>query len=284
MYSVDPELSSALAPARTGLLAIDYAAWDHRANRTPIYDQKIYNLEFFADNIQTRTSHFHLETMADDAAAKDNAAKARIINHMNADHHDSVIRYLEHYCHLPSRAAYDGRMNGVDLNGMSFVCQSKLHRVAFTPPLTSYRDVRERVVEMDKICRSALGRSEITVSEFVPPTGLNRVPFVAVVATFLGYSQRWWFGRGEVVERVLGAGFAAFSWRIQPWLFWGMVVVHSAEAVYFAMGKLRRHSVNSRSAVWWKWVIFTFVEGFFATLRFDRLVKAKRDAKEKQKH
>ena len=27
----------------------------------------------------------------------DNAAKERIIKHMNNDHHDSIVRYIQHY-------------------------------------------------------------------------------------------------------------------------------------------------------------------------------------------
>lgn len=32
----------------------------------------------------------------------EHAAKDRIIKHMNNDHHDSVIRYLQHYARVPS--------------------------------------------------------------------------------------------------------------------------------------------------------------------------------------
>ena len=110
---------------------------------------------------------------------------------------------------------------------------------------------------------------------------LYAIEFLVIAATFLGYSQRWWFANGAVVEQLLGSGFAKFSWTIQPWLIAGMVGIHGAEAIYFALYKLSTHSVNPRSSVWWLWMLSCFVEGQFAYRRFNDLVKHQR---EKQKH
>ena len=150
--------------------------------------------------------------------------------------------------------------------------------------MSSYRDARERVVQMDKECLQALGKSDITVKEFVPPTGFYALAFIIIATTFVAYSQRWWFAKGELVERVLGSGFARFSFTIQPWLITGMVGLHGAEMLYFVRNKLRKHSVNPRTALWWQWVGFTFIEGQLAFRRFNDLVNNKRDEKEKQKH
>lgn len=195
-----------------------------------------------------------------------------------------MIRYLEHYCKLSSWQAADGKVSDIDLSGLTLVCGNQTHRVPFDPPMASYRDARARVVEMDQACVTALGRSDISIAEFLPPTGVAAVPFAVCLATMLGYSQRWWFGRGEVVERVLGAGFARFGWTIQPWLIGFMVVVHGFEALYATTGKLSRHSVSPRSWPYWLWAADVFVEGVFAMKRFDKLVAQKREAKEKQKH
>ncbi|KAK5120259.1 hypothetical protein LTR85_006465 [Meristemomyces frigidus] len=216
--------------------------------------------------------------------AKDNVAKNRIITHMNADHHDSVIRYLEFYSKLPSWQAYDGKVSGIDLNGMTLVCRSKTYRIPFNPPMSSYREARERVVEMDKEALAGLGQSDITVKEFLPPTGLQVLIFGVICATFLGYSQRWWFTEGAVVEQYLGSGFAKFSWSIQPYLITFMLVVHSAETVYMMMYKLRKHAVNPRSSLFWKWTATTFIEGVQAFGRFNGLIQKKQEEKAKQKH
>lgn len=128
----------------------------------------------------------------------ENKAKERIINHMNADHHESIIRYLQHYHKLSPWEAYDGRMSGVDLKGMVFVRGKQTYRVPFDPPMKSYSEARERVVEMDKNCTQALGQSDIAIKEFLPPTGLGAIPFAVILATFISYSQRWWFTPGSV--------------------------------------------------------------------------------------
>lgn len=147
--------------------------------------------------------------------------------------------------------------------------------------MTSYREARERVVELDKECRGALNQSDVTVQHYVPPTGLYAIEFIVISATFLGYSQRWWFAPGGPVEQYLGRGFANFSWTIQPWLLSGLFLIHGAEMIYFAAKKLPKHSVNVRSRLWWLWTASSFIEGQFAYKRFDQHVSNQR---EKQKH
>ena len=167
---------------------------------------------------------------------------------------------------------------------MTLICGGNSYQVPFDPPMTSYRDARERVVEMDKECCHALHKSDITVKEFAPPTGIYAIVFITIAATFLGYSQRWWFAEGGVVERILGPAFARFSWLIQPWLITAMMGIHGIEVVYFVRNHLWKHSVNARTFPFWQWVGFTFVEGQFAFNRFNNLVDKKREEKQKQKH
>lgn len=195
-----------------------------------------------------------------------------------------LIRYLQHYCNLPSWKAYDGRMTDVDLNGMTFACGRMTYRIPFNPAMGSYREARERAVAMDKESLEGLSKSDITVKECVWPHGLYTLDFLIVAATFVAYSQRWWFGRGEVVEQYLGSSFAKFCWIIQPYMITGLFLIHGTEAIVMASKHLRKHSVNVRTAIWWQWVFFGFVEGVFAFRRFNGLVERKRAEKEKQKH
>lgn len=169
---------------------------------------------------------------------------------------------------------------------MDFVAgaSEKHYRIPFEPPLESYREARERVVAMDKTCVEALGRSYVTVNEFVWPKGLYAFQLSVVAVVLLGFCQRWWFDRGEVVEMVLGSGFARFAWGVQPWVFWGLILAHVVELGLFVPGRLRRHSVNVRSEVFWLWVGAMFLGGVFCSARFDALVARKRAAKEKQQH
>ena len=195
-----------------------------------------------------------------------------------------LMRYLEHYIKVPSWTAYDARMTDINLDSMSFSCGGKTHRIPLDPPMNSYRDARERAVQMDKESLAGLKRSDITVNEFLPPKGLYLAGFLIVATTFLAYSQRWWFAEGAVVERVLGPGFARFSWTIQPYLIAFMLVVHSAEAAYFIPNRLVKHSVNPRSVIFWQWLGTTFIEGVGSFNRFDKYIARKQEEKAKLKH
>src|ERR1700760_796948 len=113
-------------------------------------------------------------------------------------------------------------MVNIDLSRMTFLCNSRQYQIPFEPPMTSYKEARERVVEMDKQCLQALGKSDISVKEFVPPTGLGLIPFLIISTTWLAFSQRWWFAEERMVSRVLGPAFTKFCWTMQPWVIWGM--------------------------------------------------------------
>lgn len=167
---------------------------------------------------------------------------------------------------------------------MVLECEGKTHRIPLAPPMDSFREARERLSAMDKDTLQGLDRSDITVKEFVPPTGFYAPVFLVIAATFAAYSRRSWFDRGQIFERYSGSGFAKVSWTIQPWLLALLVVLHSAELIYFMRHHLRYHSVNIRSSVYWKWVATTFIEGQFAFYRFKSLVRRKRGEKQKQKH
>ena len=194
-----------------------------------------------------------------------------------------MIRYLEHYCRLPSWKAYDGVMTDINLTSMTFLCGGKTYRVPLDPPMSSFRDARERAVQMDKESLRGLQKSDITVKEYVPPNGLYALEFLIIAATFVAYSQRSWFAKGAIVERLLGQGFARFSWTIQPWLIIALIGLHGSEAIYFSRKYLARHSVNIRTLLWWQWFGSAFIEGRFAYIRFNDHVAKKREEKEKQK-
>ncbi|KAI4719280.1 hypothetical protein E4T48_04450 [Aureobasidium sp. EXF-10727] len=219
-----------------------------------------------------------------DQASKDAAAKARIITHMNADHHGSVIRYLENYHHLPGYQAYHGKISDISLEYIAFECAGLNYRTALEPPMTSFREARERLVQMDKECVEALGRSDITVKEFLAPTGVYLVSFIVISATFVAFRSRGNFEAGSAIAAVVPGAFARFCWTIQPFIWYGMLSIHSLETWHMARGRLRKHNVNIRSRVWWSWMATTFIEGVGAYNRFDKMVKEKRAEKDKQKH
>ncbi|KAK4635795.1 hypothetical protein CLAFUW4_01558 [Fulvia fulva] len=216
-----------------------------------------------------------------DSDSQDAAARDRIISHMNKDHHDSISRYLQYWGKVSLLPAHDGRMTDITLSSMTLSCHGRDYRVPFEPAMTSYREARERVVELDKECRKALGHSDVTVKQYIPPNTPMYMTEIAIIsATFLAYSQRWWFAAGGPVGHIWPA-FARFSWAIQPWVIGLMVLIHGTEAVHFASSRLLHHSVNPRSRVFWLWAASFFIEGVFALRRFDEHVKTLRL---KQKH
>ena len=73
---------------------------------------------------------------------------------------------MENYHHVSSWTAYDAKISDITLEKLTFSCAGKTYVTPFNPPMTSYREARERVVEMDKECVSALGRSDITISQY----------------------------------------------------------------------------------------------------------------------
>lgn len=176
-------------------------------------------------------------------------------------------------------------MSSLDLNGMTLSCQGKDYRIPFNPPMSSYRDARERAVRMDKEALEGLGRSDITITEFIPATAPRwAIAFWTISFIFVAYSQRWWFAQGQFVEQFLGSGFAKLSWYTQPYVISFMLFMHTWESIYFAYSRLLKHSINPRTSLFWKWWATGWIEGFNVFLRFDQLVKRKREAKAKQQH
>lgn len=215
-----------------------------------------------------------------DQASKDETAKNRIITHMNADHHDSVsrysrarksvhllmkdpkvVRYLENYHHLPGYQAYQGKITDASLEYIAFECAGMKYRTALDPPMTSFRDARERLVQMDRECLKALDRSDITIKEYLAPTGWYLALFILVSTVFVAFRTRGNFEAGSIIAAIVPGSFARFCWTIQPFIWYGMLAIHGAETYHMSNGRLKKHNVNIRSQVWWLWMGTTFIEG-----------------------
>ncbi|KAK3675191.1 hypothetical protein LTR78_005125 [Recurvomyces mirabilis] len=223
-----------------------------------------------------------------DETAKENATKARIINHMNADHHDSLVRYAQHYLHVSPWTAHNTTMSGVDLQGLTLITSGKTHRVPFSPPLTSLGEVRERVVIMDREAVTALKRSDITVKEYLPPTGLWSFPAAAICFAFLAFASRKWYTPGSYTHayllRIVGDDFTRFLFLAQPYILAFMLFMHTSEMLYFMQYKLIKHNVSPRTQLFWDWTASAFIEGGFAFWRFNDHVRGLEEEKAKKKH
>ncbi|MCJ1288578.1 hypothetical protein MMC34_000106 [Xylographa carneopallida] len=219
---------------------------------------------------------------------KDAVPKERIIQHMNKDHQDSLVRYLEHYCHVSSYYARNAQLEEITFDSMTVTSgRSCRYIIPFDPPLASWSEVRPRVVAMNSESVKGLKRSNITVKKYMRPKGVwIAVPFL-VAGTMVAFSKRSNFEPGSFLyDHLLKSvpDFAKFCHAIQPYLLPGVIMIHTTEAAHMASSRLEKHSVPRFSSLWWKWIISTFFEGAGAFMRLDRIVADEEERKAKIKH
>ncbi|PVI07257.1 integral membrane protein-like protein [Periconia macrospinosa] len=220
--------------------------------------------------------------------AQDVAAKQRIVNHMNADHSDSVRRYLEAFSGMGSYQVRNARMTDITLNDMKFDCCGQQVTIPLDPPMKSYREARERAVQLDKDALRLLGRSDITITKYIPPwVHLGHLfNFTTCLITYGLFSRPSHFQPGSVPHDMLlhhVPKFTKFCLTIQPYLITIMAAIHAFETVLMVR-KLRRHSLTLFDGVFWAWCASAFVEGITAFQRLDTFIANKQSEKEAKKH
>ncbi|KAG7008152.1 hypothetical protein G7Y79_00007g022770 [Physcia stellaris] len=211
---------------------------------------------------------------------------------MNADHSDSLIRYLRHYHGLSSFAARQAQLTYITLKTMTISTSlppssSNSYAVTLDPPLQSWAEARARLAEMDGEACKGTGCSNITVKRYASPKGTMVLNFAMCLWTIITFSTRSNFVPGSLYHWIFFRhvpGFAKFCYTIQPFLFYLMLVVHFSEVLYLAKRRLEKHTVPMFSQLWWKWVLSDSVEGFPALLRFDAIVQEERLKKDSRKH
>jgi hypothetical protein len=224
-----------------------------------------------------------------DQASKDAAAKERIIKHMNEDHQRSLSYYLQHYCRLSSRAASKATLSDISLTTLTLLdSYNKTHKIPFDPPMTSYAEVRPRVVEMDRESRAALGISSISITEYSPPSKPVHITIFALCAlTFVIFTTQQHIQPGTFVyDRILPWFPGGPKWflGLSRSLALPVLGIHTGEAYLLDRKKLRKYGVERGTALWWKWTLSCFIEGFGCFQRIDEVVKAKEIEAEKAKH
>ena len=223
-----------------------------------------------------------------DQASKDAAAKQRIITHMNSDHQDSLVRYLEHFCHLSSFSARNAKLADITLDSLTILASNGTpHTIPIQPAMTSWSEARPRVVAMDAEAVAGLNRSNITVKKFRGPKGFMGVVFVAAAVTFVVFSKKSNFEPGSILyDNVMKhvPNFNKFCHTIQPMLLYPMIALHSYEAYHMDQTRLEKHSIPRFSKLWWKWIFMTFIGGVGLFKSFDSIVEEEEAKKAKAKH
>lgn len=213
--------------------------------------------------------------------------KERIISHMNKDHQDSLVRYLEYFCGLSSFSARNACLDDVSLSALTIIASGNEYEVPIRPSMTDWSQVRPRVIAMDSEAVAGLGRSSITVKTYVKPHGFMLVVFIAAFLTFVNFSRRENFRPGSLLyDSILkyAPPFANFCWTVQPLVIYPMILLHGWEATQMARSRLSKHNVPIGSRLWLTWVFSTFIEGYGSFVRFDALVEEERLTKAKSAH
>ncbi|KAL5323738.1 hypothetical protein ACEPPN_008279 [Leptodophora sp. 'Broadleaf-Isolate-01'] len=226
-------------------------------------------------------------TMAD--TPQDEAAKARIIKHMNADHADSLSYYLQHFCKLSSRTAHGAIISSITLSSMTLkTTDGKSHTIPFEPPMKSWSEARTRTVDMDREARTALDISSIRITEYDPPRKpIQVVLFLILSATWLACIFQRFIVPGtwmyDVALSFYPGGPELFLWMVRK-MTWPFIGIHAVESFFLDRTKLRKHGVTRGTSLWWKWIASCLIEGFACFQRIDATIARKTKEAEKAEH
>lgn len=220
-------------------------------------------------------------------ASADAVRQNRIISHMNKDHTRELTHYLRHYVHLSANAASQPTMRDVNLQGMIISAHGKDYSIPFAPALESWAEVKGRIIEMDVIARENLGISDVYVTEYALPEGVEAVIFAAIAGYFVCLASLPWVVPGsqlwDVLDMFFPGGAVWFRWVVKA-VFVPYIGIHTTECFLFNQ-KLHKHGVDraTSSGLWWKWQLSCFFEGFGCFKRVNRIVARKTAEKNAKK-
>lgn len=224
-----------------------------------------------------------------DTVSKDNAAKARIIKHMNADHQQSLSYYLQHFNGLSSFEARNALITDITFDYMTFrISGGNTSSLPLYPPMTSWADARSRTVELDRIARTALGISSIRITEFQRASSPLHIAitFLILFGVFCFIAHPWIVPGTFIYDKLLPyypGGPAWFQWMSKV-IALPTLAIHVGEVIVLDQTRLRKYGVERFSPLWWKWVGACFVEGFGCFQRIDAMVARKAKEAESKKH
>ncbi|KAI1820635.1 hypothetical protein F4861DRAFT_50079 [Xylaria intraflava] len=215
--------------------------------------------------------------------------KPRIIAHMNKEHAADLKRYLRAFNGLSSSAAADAQLVDLTVDALTIKSACGVHTVRVSPPMKSLADSRARLVDMAGRAQETLGLSDIRIDRFLGPRGIGILSFTGVIfylvsaaALALGLlypgTPAW-----SLLDKYFPYGAAGFAWSVKA-ISIPVFLIHSTEAWWMARSRLSKYNVEFGSALWFKWVLVTSIEGVPAFARFDRLVQEERKKKDAAKH
>ncbi len=80
-------------------------------------------------------------------------SEQRMLEHMNADHHDSLVRYLAHYKDIKVSKEADVKMVGINEQGFDVLVGKRKVWFEFEQPVENAQEAREALVKMAREAR-----------------------------------------------------------------------------------------------------------------------------------
>jgi hypothetical protein len=225
------------------------------------------------------------------AAPSSDAMKARIINHMNADHQASLRLYARHYSKLPLSYAKTAKADDISVDHLILTSSFGRTLIPFKPALKSLAEARERLVAMNEESLKELDVDGTMIDIFpLPDKAVHWIwlGFCSWVIFTLPFRQQIHPDSGSTLSKIWSLGgtapwLAKLAYTLGPATLWFIGIIHSVEAVVMATGRLRRHEVEMFSGVWWGWIVDVLLMGGGSFMRFDALVKSIKEKKERPK-
>jgi hypothetical protein len=201
-----------------------------------------------------------------------------------------VRRYLEAYNKISMFQTGSAKMTDISLTEMRFTCNGQHHTIAFDPPMKSFREARERTVQLDKDALKLLGRSDLHIDKYIPPTvnifHLVNFSTCLLCYLFLPFPSIW--QRGSILYDTLlhhVPRYADFVAQVGWWIVVCiMIPIHTTEAGLMARRLRTKHGLTPFDGMWWAWTTSCFVEGITSKWRLDGLLEEQRKEKDAKKH
>lgn len=241
----------------------------------PIY-HTWYSVQIATVSILSNPAQLALYTPTTTAAM---SSKDFIIKHMNADHQDSLVLFLQAYCGITSAQAKNAQLEEISTSYLIITAHGTRYSVPIEPAMKDYSEARGRMVAMHKESLKRLGRSEITLTEYRAPRGIQAVIFVLCFLFYITCFQRSNLQPGSEFYEYLGLQrvpwFPRLVCILQPYV----VAIHIIETVLLVVTQLKPLNVPVMSGLWWKWVASCFVEGYGSFSRIKKFVKEQKAKK-----
>jgi hypothetical protein len=226
------------------------------------------------------------------AGANAGTIKARIIEHMNADHSDSLEDYLKFYNSI-NAAPHSAKLVEFDLDFMKIEYTNESGSkassiVKIDPPMSNLAESRVRLVAM---AEEATGESLHQPSEaprdpesapsnerigWTAPEGLGFITLSAVCFGFWALNNPYPLSAEGPLVRILPTALVLFGRTFREQLFAMMIGLHVIEGMVVASKCLEQRTPSPMLVLW---TINGIFEGFPAIMRINKLIAKQGEAR-----